>query len=827
MRRVGVRIVAALSVVAALLAVAGTAQAQPNRHGQGGGGRGRSTLAPNESPEPAPQPKEQLAPGEYSLDIDQALEALNRGEGRQALAFYERASVEAERQGDRVRAARASHCASSVAARLGIFQKAIVNGTRAIELYKAAGLDSLSPNDLGRLGSVYSQTGGAYRMVGDLGQARKVLEEGIAFADSRLSGRREAVVTGYLSNGLALVAYHQRDYQTSLARAAAAAQSFEDAVLQLKAWAPERRRTQIRRRAAQSLVLVAKSQLALGHREEADAAFDRALKYARLTNLREEEVEVLQGQGNLALARQEWAKAETLFRQGIVIAGQINRPVPPIWLNQGLSRALTGLGRPDEALAASREAVRRVEQVRGELGDSDLRSTFLEDKQGIYHNAVRVALLAKRPDEAFELAERSRARAFLDLLGTQTTLSKGKTRALVEEEVRLRERLAEAQARAESTPDDAEAPSISTEAAERDYRAFLERVRKENLEQASLMTVEPVTMAEIQRLLPEGTTLLEYLVQDDEVIVWVVDRAHATVVRTAGDRQSLVAQVRRFRSTITTQGPLASVQEHAQALYGRLVEAARSEIHGDRLLIVPHGTLHYLPFSALRSPDGHWLVESFAIGTLPSASVLRYLADKSAGASDRALVVGNPDIGAGMALRWAEREAKMVGERERDATVLVRADATEARVKKLIETVGFVHFATHGELNESDPLASALLLTPGGGEDGRLEVRELFGLDLHARLVVLSACQTGLGRLSHGDELVGLQRAFIYAGTPAVVTTLWKVDDRASYELVRAFYERLEQVGAVQALRQAQLETMRRFPHPFAWAAFGLTGVPR
>jgi CHAT domain-containing protein len=103
----------------------------------------------------------------------------------------------------------------------------------------------------------------------------------------------------------------------------------------------------------------------------------------------------------------------------------------------------------------------------------------------------------------------------------------------------------------------------------------------------------------------------------------------------------------------------------------------------------------------------------------------------------------------------------------------------------------------------------------------------VFGLDLHARLVVLSACETGLGKLSRGDEVVGLQRAFLYAGTPAVVTTLWKVDDRATFELIRAFYTRLDSANPVEALRQAQLEAMRTFPHPFAWAAFGLTGVPR
>lgn len=194
-------------------------------------------------------------------------------------------------------------------------------------------------------------------------------------------------------------------------------------------------------------------------------------------------------------------------------------------------------------------------------------------------------------------------------------------------------------------------------------------------------------------------------------------------------------------------------------------------------------------------------------------------------ASATALAIGNPDVGPGLNLRWAEREARLVGQRLPSTTVLVRREATEA--KALLGSAGRIHIAAHGELNGEDPLSSALLLASEAGEDGRLEVRELFGLELNARLVVLSACETGLGKLSRGDELVGLQRAFLYAGTPAVVTTLWKVDDRASFELVRVFYEHLEAAGPVAALRQAQLAAMQASPHPFFWAAFGLTGVPR
>jgi len=306
-----------------------------------------------------------------------------------------------------------------------------------------------------------------------------------------------------------------------------------------------------------------------------------------------------------------------------------------------------------------------------------------------------------------------------------------------------------------------------------------------------------------------------------------VDRQRFKVVPLPGDRPSLVTQVRSFRGAITSEAPLGRVQAQAVALYRRLLEPALPDIHGDRLVIVPHGVLHYLPFAALRSPARRWVVQDFAVSTLPSASVLRYLTDKGAAAPAGALVVGNPDLGAELALPWAEREARMVGQQEKGATVLVRADATEAQAKKLFDTVGVIHFATHGDLSESDPLSSALLLVPGGGEDGRLEVREVFGLDLHAKLVVLSACETALGKLTRGDEVVGLQRAFLYAGTPAIVTTLWKVDDKATFELIRAFYTRLETTGPVEALRQAQLETLATFSHPYQWAAFVFTGTPR
>ncbi len=798
----------------------------PSVDAQGGPGKGRHRQR-GQAPPRESAGSEEPAPGEYPLEGPKALEAVNRGEGPQALAYYERTAQQSEQQGDQLRAARAWHVAGVVATRLGRYQKAIQSSNRSIELFK--GVSKLTQEGVGSWASAYAQLGAAYRAVSDLAQAQKAFEEGLALATTRLSGRREGQAEGFLLNGLASVAYTQRDYQTALARNTQAAQFFEGAQLRLGSNVSEQRRTNLRRWTAMSFFGIGKAQLALGHPDEADAAFDRGLRYARLSGLRAVEADILGGQGSLALSRKDWSKAAGIYQQSIALATQTKRTGALAHLHQGLARALAGLGRTGEALAASREAVRNVEEVRADLGEAGLRSGYFEEKQRIYYLAVQLALQVQHPEEAFDLAERSRSRSFLDLLGSETTLSKGRTRALVDEEVRLRIRLAEAQAQAQEAAEDGEsaAARAAAEALDRDYRAFLDRVRKENREQASLMAVEPVTLAEIQGLLPEGTTLVEYLVVDSGAIAWVVDRQRVKVVRLSGDRSSLINQVRRFRDAITRLAPISDVEAQAQGLYRRLLGPLRPEIGGDRVVIVPHGVLHYLPFSALRSPAGRWVVEDFAVSTLPSASVLRYLTDKGTGTSSRALVIGNPDLGAELALPWAEREARMVGRREREATVLVRSNATEVQVKKLLDSVGVIHFATHGELNESDPLSSALLLVGGGGEDGRLEVREVFGLDLHARLVVLSACETGLGKLSRGDEVVGLQRAFLYAGTPAVVTTLWKVDDRAAFELIRAFYTRLDSANPVEALRQAQLETMRTFPHPFAWAAFGLTGVPR
>jgi CHAT domain-containing protein/tetratricopeptide (TPR) repeat protein len=762
----------------------------------------------------------------YPLQLNEVVEVVERGEGRQALAVYERTASAAAQAGDRLLEARAQSATAFVAFRLGMLQKTILAGRRALELYRG---ETLSGHDVAATATVYAHVGNSYRNAGDPVQARRFYEEGLAFARAHPVHNREHIAIGYISHNLAALAHTQHDYPTARTYAEQAVDFFQDLNARTGAGAPEMYRRSIRRHVALSLTMLGHVELTSGRYDKAEAAFDRALKFARLVGLSEVEVKILAAQGRLALNRHDWPRALAIYQQAIAQATKIGKGGSMMWLHHGVARAQARLGHPGEALASARRAIEAVEEVRGELQETALRSGFLEDKQTIYQAAVPMALDAGDPAEAFAFAERGRARAFLDLLGNQTTLSKGRTRALVDEEVRLRARLAETQVVAQDTGDVGESrrARAELEAIDRDYRAFLERVRKESLEQASLMSVEPVSLSELQGLLPSGTTLLEYFVGGQDVILWVIDREHVTALRLPVRRDTLVTDVRQLREAITAQAPQADVEARALKLYRRLVDPARSAIRGDRLMIVPHDVLHYVPFAALRTPAGRWLIEEYMLATLPSASVLKYLVDKGIGASERTLAIGNPALGDALNLRYAEREARLIGQERPPATVLLREDASESQAKALLPTMGVIHFATHAELKEHEPLTSALLLVPGGGEDGRLEVRELFGLELNARLVVLSACETGLGELSRGDELVGLQRAFLYAGSPAVITTLWKVDDRATYELMRAFYRELRQGDPLPSLRRAQLATMQTLPHPFAWAAFGLTGVSR
>jgi CHAT domain-containing protein len=218
---------------------------------------------------------------------------------------------------------------------------------------------------------------------------------------------------------------------------------------------------------------------------------------------------------------------------------------------------------------------------------------------------------------------------------------------------------------------------------------------------------------------------------------------------------------------------------------------------------------------------------------LPSASALPFIQQNhnppagSEPAGGSALILGNPttkdpDL---PPLIFAAREAQTIASLYQNQPLLGE-DATESAVWKRASQTGVLHLAAHGSYNPHNPLYSAIALAPDAANDGRLEVHEIYGLDLtQVDLVVLSACQTQLGQLSAGDELIGLTRAFVFAGAPTVVASLWSVDDEATALLMERFYTHLrEGMSKAEALRQAQLEAQETHPEPYYWAGFVLSG---
>ncbi|MFQ5963673.1 MAG: tetratricopeptide repeat protein [Candidatus Scalinduaceae bacterium] len=221
---------------------------------------------------------------------------------------------------------------------------------------------------------------------------------------------------------------------------------------------------------------------------------------------------------------------------------------------------------------------------------------------------------------------------------------------------------------------------------------------------------------------------------------------------------------------------------------------------------LPDGNTEDLMAKAGNKP--RFLIEEYDIFYVPSASVLRFVLEKRKEVSDKVLAFGNPELeDEDLNLPHAEEEVKKIKASYPETDLYLNERATEEKAKRLSGDYNIIHFASHGELNPKSPLFSCIKMAKEKDEDGRLEVHEIFNLNLeNTSLVTLSACETGLGQLTGGDELIGLTRGFIYAGTPSIVASLWSVNDKSTSELMGLFYKNLKTHSKAEALRLAQLE---------------------
>ncbi|HEX4328906.1 MAG TPA: CHAT domain-containing protein [Burkholderiales bacterium] len=476
------------------------------------------------------------------------------------------------------------------------------------------------------------------------------------------------------------------------------------------------------------------------------------------------------------------------------------------------------------------KAVEMVELQRSSINTEGSKIGFVGDKQGLYARLVALLLAQGKSAEAFDYVERSKSRALVDMLSGKNNFA---VQGLAPERMnQLLQRLdapdlpvPPPEGGKSTQPTDAPGAPLADRADRSEVRGLIaarQEVRAAAPEFSSLVTVGAVPTPEIQALLAADETLVEYYYQGDELVAFVVSRDKLQGVKLEG--AGLADKIAGLRKALEDVNS-AAWQAPARALHEQLWAPLAPLISSKNVVVVGHGALHYLPFAVLQQPDGGLLIDAYRMHYLPSASVLKYLRAAQGGGQAQLLVFGNPDLGsADYDLKFAEGEARTLAAMVPASRLLVRKEASKANFLSAAGGFSRLHFATHGKFESANPLHSGLFLAGDTPDAGLLTAGELYSTRLDTDLVTLSACETGLGAINSGDDVVGLTRGFLYAGSRSIVASLWSVDDRATGELMTAFYRNLPTMNKDEALRQAQLSTRANFPHPFFWAAFQLTG---
>jgi CHAT domain-containing protein len=600
--------------------------------------------------------------------------------------------------------------------------------------------------------------------------------------------------------------------------------------------------------AAGELTYQAKSLLSLAAVHRVRKQFESALKEAKkaLTIAEQVGAAYLRAEAWYAIAEAERGRGipDTSLAAYLDAQKSLGETGDPglLWkIHHGRAKAMLQLGQQQSAVAELETAVRVIEGVREQVREERFRAGYLQDKYQVYIDLVRLQLELGRIPQAFSTAERLRTRSFFDQLRNDGPLMRNEAER--QRDFTLRERVRQLQTALEKEQQlfsparrQMAIDVFSNELllAEREYQAFLDDTRERS---DATPEIKADSLPELQTRLQADEALVEYVVDTDRVMIFVLRSGGLEAVVKQIRYVDLEAKVRLTRELMQSPGNT----NWWQPAYS-LSEVLLQPLHEQKLLdgvtqlyLIPHGILNRLPFAALPiegAADSPVALERFTLSYLPAATLL---ADSNSTGARRAksLLAMAP---ASSRLKYAVAEARSISTLYLpDALLLSGEAATESAFKKQAGGYQMLHLSTHGYFNTRNPLLSGLALEPDSGNDGRLEVHEILSLPLQARLVTLSACVTGLGSgyfnaLPAGDEFVGLTRAFLLAGSQSVLSTLWEVDDRSTVELMQRFYRGMERAGQAADPAQSLVDAQRRlrsspeFQHPFYWAPFVLVG---
>jgi CHAT domain-containing protein/tetratricopeptide (TPR) repeat protein len=741
---------------------------------------------------------------------------------------------------------------------------------RALEDYRQTG-------DRKQLSSTLSSLGVGYYLAGHWSRARSLYEQALTEAGA-IDARREQAIALNNLGGLLLRTGELPAAQERLKQALELRRGLADKYGE-----------------AVTLGTLGKAHRAMGQPTEARACLEQSLEIFERLGAVSREAWTINRLAELAGDEREPDRALALYERSLSIQRRLGQRSGEADTLYGMGRLLLAQGRHREAWARLAACLEIVDTLRTGLATPGLRSFFLGSVRDYYEAAVEALMQEGSTDlatRALETSERGRARSLMESLVQASEVMTGETAPrLVEKERSLRHLLdAKAQRRVRllsGSYSEQDAASLAREIDDvsEQYDEVLAEMRRSSPQYASTLRAPALSAAEIQALLPADgqTVLVEYALGAQRSYAWVVSRQSVTsfALPVRAEIEAAVRRVReewsRPRASSTgsgPDGPTAAVRGLSDLVIAPLAERLRAP----RLIVVPDGPLHYVPFSALWL-GGTPLIDRSDVVSVPAASVLSLLgrtpadpkgprkalavlADPVFESDDpriqrsearrntpgpaaagggvgrtpslRELAVGNA---APARLLFSRVEARAILDRVPAAQRLEALDFRASRATALggeLAAFRIVHFATHGFVDSANPELSGMVLSlvdvQGREQPGVVSALDVLNLGLRADLVVLSGCQTALGQEIRGEGPMSLARGFLHVGVPTVVASLWSVDDRATATLMKRFYAALlgpRPLSPASALRAAQLElrAQPRWRHPRYWAGFVVYGA--
>ena len=731
-----------------------------------------------------------------------------------------------------------------------------------IHLYKASEIaNALADKD--KLATVFANIGVLYMEQRDYSKASEFYNQSLALF-TEVNNKREIART--LMN-IGVVNQRVRNYDSALER-------FQDALKR----ADEIMASDIAVAAQEGLGTVYYEQ---GKYQAALEWLDKAWSKAQTIGDKIRMTELLWRKGQVFYSQGEYVKSSEIADRAADLANRLRLPLMNYLASTLEGKAYQAQKAPKLASDSFIRAIEAVEQMRAQVaGGEKEQQLFFEDKISPYHGMISLLMRQNSIKEALKYAERAKGRVLLDVLRNgRTNLNKSLSQKEHSEEQRLYSELVylNTQIRLERMREQPNNARIE------DMEARLQKARNAyETFQTSLYALHPELRVRrglfptfefetAAALIPDSrTAFLEYVVTDEQSFLFLLTRSSdakrslkVEAYSIKINRSNLSNLVEDFRNLLAINHP--GFRQSSQQLYELLIKPAEKELEGKATVcIIPDGLLWELPFQALQNDTDKYLLELHSVYYAPSLQVLNEM--RKRGANLRSSLVsksnGNPSLTGGkitpqlyaignpaingepmgralpvrntpfVSLPETEKEVEAIGSEVyglKASGILIGKAAREDTVKAEMGQYRVIHFATHGVLDDRNPLYSYLLLAPGENshEDGLLEAWELMGMDLRAEMVVLSACDTARGHISTGEGMIGMTWALFVAGVPTTVASQWKVPSETTTRLMVTFHRFAKEKTKAEAWRQAALEMIRDPRYrmkPFYWAGFVVVG---